>query len=70
MKKYKLQNTHTKEIMSLTVTEILENINRDRSKEWEDYGNEDWREGLECFTEFILIKRRKPLAVGLEEGLK
>jgi len=46
---YKIVNIETHEIMLLTVSEILEEINRDRSDEWQDYDESDWREGLDEF---------------------
>jgi len=39
--------------------EIIENINTDRSEDWQDYDITDWREGLSEFTEFTLIKEVK-----------
>jgi hypothetical protein len=39
-----------------TVSEILMEINRDRSEDWTDYDRSDWREGLKEFTQFDLIK--------------
>ena len=41
------QNTKTGEIRKFTVSQILEEINRDRSAEWTDYKKHDWRDGLE-----------------------
>ena len=34
----------------MTLPMILEEINRDRSPEWEEYDETDWREGLAEFT--------------------
>lgn len=34
----------------MKLEDILEEINRDRSDEWTDYDESDWREGLEQFT--------------------
>lgn len=39
-----------------SVNEILEEINRDRSDEWVDYDETDWKEGLEEFTEYSLVE--------------
>lgn len=39
----------------MTVRELLEHINADRSEEWEDYDASDWREGMEHWTEYKLI---------------
>lgn len=41
------------------VKEVLEEINRDRSNEWTDYNKHDWKEGLEVFTEYELVKVTK-----------
>ena len=43
----------------VTLKEILEEINRDRSDEWTDYNRLDWREGLREWTEWELIEPRK-----------
>jgi hypothetical protein len=42
------------EPLEMTVPEILEFINRDRSEEWTDYDETDWQEGLSVFTEYEL----------------
>jgi len=39
----------------LTLSDILEEINRDRSEEWTDYDETDWREGLEQFTPYEVM---------------
>ena len=38
-----------------SMSEVLEEINRDRSEDWTPYDETDWREGLSEFTEFDLI---------------
>ena len=38
------------------VQQILNEVNCDRSEEWEDYDESDWEEGLEEFTEFETVK--------------
>ena len=48
-KTYTIIDTETGEAMRLTLPEILEEINRDRSEEWQDYTAADWREGLAEF---------------------
>lgn len=55
-KQYVLRNTRTDEYVTMNLEEILEEINRDRSEEWQDYDETDWQEGLNEFTEFVLIK--------------
>lgn len=51
------KNTDTGELKTFkNVRSILREINRDRSQEWVNYNKHDWREGLEVFTEFELIK--------------
>ena len=39
----------------VTESEILEEINRDRSNEWTDYNKADWIEGMYEFTTWRLI---------------
>ena len=53
---YRLKCKETGITSLWTVSEILTEINRDRSAEWEDYNRSDWREGLKEFTQFELIK--------------
>lgn len=40
--------------------DILNEINRDRSGEWTDYDQSDFREGLEEFTQWKLIGELQP----------
>jgi hypothetical protein len=55
-----VKDIDTKEIRVFkNVRSILRNINRDRSAEWTPYNKHDWKEGLEVFTEFKLIKVTK-----------
>jgi hypothetical protein len=56
VKKYKLKNINTNEIVYLSLEEILNDINRDRSQNWTNYDETDWQEGLEEFTEFELME--------------
>lgn len=53
--KYLLQDRYTKQYQLLTMVEILEFINRDRSEEWTDYNSSDFKEGLSEFTELDYI---------------
>tara|TARA_R100001460_G_scaffold3427_2_gene10409 strand:- start:3333 stop:3584 length:252 start_codon:yes stop_codon:yes gene_type:complete len=52
---YVLLNIVDGETSLWTLPEILEEINRDRSEEWTDYDESDWREGLDEFTNFQLL---------------
>jgi hypothetical protein len=52
---YKLINIETQEIVTMTLEEILNEINRDRSDSWQNYDETDWKEGLEVFTEYKLL---------------
>lgn len=38
----------------MTVDEILSEINRDRSEDWIDYDESDWREGMEQWTQLVI----------------
>jgi hypothetical protein len=40
----------------MTLPEILEEINADRSEEWVNYDETDWREGLQDFTDLEVIE--------------
>lgn len=57
MDKFKLLNTETNKIEIMTLNEILENINRDRSENWTPYDATDWIEGLHEFTEFKIVSK-------------
>jgi hypothetical protein len=61
MKKYTLLNTETGKIHKWSLSTILREINRDRSSEWSPYNKKDWKEGLEEFTEYKLINRKRNL---------
>ncbi len=50
----KLYDTLSEEVVNLTVPEILEEINRDRSEDWRPYTKHDWRDGLQ-FTYHELL---------------
>ena len=52
---YELYNKSTKNFVNVSLENILEEINRDRSNDWRDYNESDWREGLTNFTEYILV---------------
>ena len=53
---YTLYNTETKETIVKPLSWIMKEINRDRSSEWSSYNKRDWKEGLEHFTEYKLIR--------------
>ena len=55
VKLYKLQNVNTGKIVEWTLKDILKEINRDRSDDWQPYDEFDWQEGLEVFTEYKVI---------------
>jgi len=44
-KTYKIQDIETGEILNWTIDEILNEINRDRSHDWSDYNQSDWKQG-------------------------
>jgi hypothetical protein len=55
-KRYKVKDLSTNRVSYWTLKDILNEINRDCSAEWEAYDETDWREGWEewsegdCFT--------------------
>jgi len=55
-KQYKVKDLNTNKVFNWTLQDILNEINRDHSAEWEAYGETDWREGWyewaegDCFT--------------------
>ena len=50
-----LRNVETGDYSSMSLRDVIENINRDRSEHWTDYDETDWREGLAVFTEYELV---------------
>jgi hypothetical protein len=50
-----LRHYKTHETLSLELPAVLELINRDRSDEWLDYNETDWKEGLDL-TDYELIR--------------
>lgn len=52
MANIKIRNTETGEIHDVSLSWILEEINRDRSEEWAPYDKTDWQEGMREFTEY------------------
>ena len=54
-KKIKFKNTETGLIHKFTINEMIKDINRDRSEDWQDYDLSDWKEGMEHFTEWRLV---------------
>ena len=49
---YRLTDRETGLGFITTLPNIIKEINRDRSDEWQDYDESDWREGLAEFTEY------------------
>lgn len=52
---YHLWDNETGEIVHWNVKQILEDINRDRSSEWEYYNELDWKDGLEDMTNWVIL---------------
>ena len=52
---YHLWDNETGEIVHWDVNQILEDINRDRSNEWEYYNELDWKDGLEDMTNWVIL---------------
>lgn len=50
-KLYKVQDLETKEIYLFTLEDILEEINRDHSEDFESYTEENWKQGWEDWVE-------------------
>jgi len=47
----KIKEIKSSEIFEWTLKEVLEEINRDRSEEWQNYNRTDWREGWDEWCE-------------------
>ena len=53
--KHAIYNPELQETYRLTVPEILDLINQDRSEDWQPYNEQDWREGLEEFCYPLML---------------
>ena len=51
MEKYKIKDLLSGAIYEWTVRDCLNEINRDRSDEWTNYDEADWREGWDQWVE-------------------
>lgn len=51
MKLYKIKDNETNKIFYWTLTEVLEEINRDHSDGWSNYDETDWKEGWKVWVE-------------------
>lgn len=54
---YLLRNDSYNEERLFTIPEIILMINEDRSDEWTNYDLTDWKEGLENFTDWIIVSK-------------
>ena len=45
------------EALTWTLTDILQEINRDRSDDWTPYDASDWREGWDQWVDYYTIER-------------
>ena len=55
-KLYKIRDVEDGSVYTMTLLMILEELNRDRSDEWTNYDETDWREGLAEFTTYEVIE--------------
>ncbi len=56
-KKYFLRNKETAKVVCWSISEILEEVNRDRSDTWSDYNEADWKDGLTNWTEYEIVDK-------------
>ena len=49
--KYKVKEIESGKVSEWTLSDILDEINRDRSNQWTPYDETDWREGWENWVE-------------------
>ena len=47
----------------LALSDILDEINRDRSEGWTDYDETDWQEGLSEFTNLVILKENEDVYI-------
>ena len=54
-KLYKIRDVEDGSVYNMTLPMILEELNHDRSDEWMNYDETDWREGLAEFTTYEVM---------------
>ena len=54
-KMYTIRDIEYNTTFQMPLAEILQEINRDRSEEWQDYDETDWREGLTEWTTWEIV---------------
>lgn len=60
----KILNLETQVVEDWTIEAAITEINRDRSEEWQDYDETDWREGWQEWVEgefYSLIETAAPI---------
>ena len=60
-KLYKIRDIEDGSVYDMTLPMILEELNRDRSDEWMNYDETDWREGLAEFTTYEVMEECRNL---------
>lgn len=55
-KVYNIRDYECGTVYRMTLPMILEELNRERSPQWEDYDETDWREGMAEFTTLEVIE--------------
>ena len=72
--KYTFKELETGNLYHWTITEILEEINRDRSDEWSAYDESDWREGWNEWCEgdyyTLVTEPERPISKRAEAARK
>jgi hypothetical protein len=54
-KTYIIRDIEYNTTFQMSLEEILQEINRDRSENWQDYDETDWREGLTEWTTWEIV---------------
>ena len=53
---YRIRDVEDGSVYPMTLPMILKELNRDRSEEWTNYDETDWREGLAEFTTYEVVE--------------
>ena len=53
---YRIRDVEDGSVYLMTLPMILEDLNRDRSEEWTNYDETDWREGLAVHTLYEVVE--------------
>jgi hypothetical protein len=64
---YTIRDKQTGETFTWNLSQVLEEINRDHSDDWEDYNEEDWAEGWKTWCEGDVYTMEKINGISVDQ---